>query len=445
MKGFSKLVVAKAGAKACACLAALALVAAGCSKDGRAGGPQASKKKVPSVAVASVARGDMQRVLELTGDVVPIESAQISATVEGPVGFLPWREGDRVTAGQRLVGIDRELFRADVAAAEASLALARAKLDDLKAGTRREEIDKAVQDVRDAEQNATFERSDYGRITQLVESGALSPEEGDKARVRMIASEARLKSARIQLEMLEAGHTPTAIAVQAAAVKEAEAKLGVARARLDECQIHAPFGGIVTRVFVRQGDMAAMKTPLLALADLDTLVVRCAVPEAYASEVRTGMTARLRLDAMPDRPLDTRVTRVFPELDARMRTRTVELGVAGEAGVAPGMFGRVRLTLATVPDAVSVPAHAVNVTPNGSRTVFVYADGRVSERQVRVGIEQAGAVQIVSGLQPEERVVVKGMEKLKDGAEVQVNEPAKPASAQAGSAPSGVKNKGAGR
>jgi len=425
---------------------AITLTVSGCRRAAPEGAAApASKKPMPLVVVERVARGAMPQILEMTGEVVPVESAQISATTEGPIGFLPWREGDRVKAGQQLVGIDRPLFHADVRASEAALELARARLDDLKAGTRREEIDKAVQDVRQAEQSAAFESADYERIMQLVKSGALSPEEGDKARVRMIAAEARLKSFRIQLAMLEAGETPTAIAVQAAAVNEAEANLAVMRARLAECQIQAPFSGTITRVYARQGDMAAMKTPLLALADLDTLVMRCAVPEAYASLLRTGMTARISLDALPGHLFESRLTRMFPELDERMRTRTVELDVSGVREVMPGMFGRAELTLALVPDALQVPVHAVKLLSDGSRRVFVFAEGRISVRPVQTGGEAAGKVQILSGLEAEERVVVKGLENLKEGTEVRLAGHSGADSSAGAPVPSGGQKKGADR
>lgn len=419
---------------AAALFLAVLLGAAGCRKAGAADGGTA-KKKVPAVAAERVARVTLARAIEMTGEVVPVEQVRISATVDGPIGFLPWREGDRVAAGQKLVVIERDMFRAEAAAAEAALALAQARLDDLKVGTRPEEIEKARQELRETEQSATFERADQARVAQLVESGALPAEERDRARVRLTSAEARLSAARTQLGMLETGSTPTAIAVQAAAVKEAAAKLGVARARLDECVIAAPFAGTVTRIFARQGDMAALKAPLLELSDLATLVVRCAVPEAYASEVREGMAARVRLDAMPAAPFVARVARVFPQLDAQTRTRTVELEVPDGAGVAPGMFGRVRLTLETFADAVAVPVQAVTAAPSGKQAVFVVTDGRVAERAVRVGIEDGGRLQILDGLQPGEQVVVTGQEKLKDGAEVRLTE-------KAGAGPAGNKADG---
>ncbi len=275
----------------------IALVFAGCG--GGDGGPAQPQKKAPLVQIETVSTGPIQRAIELTGEVTPIESIQISSTVEGPIGFCPRREGDHVEAGEKLIEIDREMYRAELKASEAALAVAQAKLDDLNAGTRPEEIEKARQSVREAEQSAAYEKADFERTAQLVESGALPGEDLDKSRVKLTAAEAKLSAARQQFEMLEAGFTRTAIAVQQASVNEAKAKLELAQARLNECVMTAPFAGTITEVFVRQGDMAAMKAPLLRMVDLESLVVRCAVPESQAGVVKQGMRAEVRLDALP--------------------------------------------------------------------------------------------------------------------------------------------------
>ena len=203
-------------------------------------------------------------------------------------------------------------------------------------------------------------------------------------------------------------------------VNEAAAKLELAQARLNECAIAAPFDGTITKVFVRQGDMAAMKAPLLEMADLSSLVLRCAVPEANAAETRQGMKAQVRLDALPGKSLPAEVTRVFPELDARMRTRTTELVIRDNVELVPGMFGRVRLVLESVRDAIIVPAQSVVVAPTGAPVVFVAIDGKAAQRKVQTGIEEAGRIQVVSGLNTGDKLIVSGHEKLKDGMQIRL-------------------------
>lgn len=398
------------------------IAVAGCGGGADTAQPQ---KKVPLVMVEKIVPAEINRSIDVTAEVLPIEAIQISPTVEGPISFLPWREGDVVEADQKLVEIGREVYRAEFKAAEAALTVAQAKLDDLNAGTRPEEIDQARQSVREAEQSAEFEQSDFDRVGQLVESGALPGEDLEKARVKLTAAQAKLQAARSQLDMLESGFTRTAIAVQEAAVKEAAAKMELAQARFNECIITAPFSGTITKVFARQGDMAAIKTSLLEMADMSSLVIRCAVPEMNASEVRTGMKAQVHLDALPGKTLLAEIIRAYPELDPQMRTRTIELAIQNPIELVSGMFGRVHLIIESVPDAITVPVQALIVMPTGVQVAFVAVESKAVQRKVQTGIEDGDRIQVLSGLSAGESVIISGQERLKDGAEIRLPAPAK--------------------
>ncbi|MFP4502727.1 MAG: efflux RND transporter periplasmic adaptor subunit [Candidatus Hydrogenedentota bacterium] len=377
-------------------------------------------KQPPLVEVETIERGDISHTLDLSAEVVAIQSIQVSATVEGPIDFFPWHEGDTVEAGEKLIEISRETYRAEKQAAEAALKVAQSKLTDLRAGTRSEEIDKARESVKEAEQNAAFEQADLGRTIQLVESGALAGEERDRVRVRHAEAQAKLATARRHLDMLKAGPTKTTTAVQEATVEEAAARLALARAKLAECIIHAPFAGTITDTFVRRGDMASARTPLLAMADLNDLVLRFAVPEAHAAAVEAGMALSFMLDAAPDETFTAEIVRVYPKLNAQMRTRTVEAELPTMNRAAANMFARVRLTLAREEDATLLPAESVNTTPSGDTFVFVVAEGKARRREVEIGIEQGKQMQAQSGVEAGERVVVAGQGALKDGRRVRL-------------------------
>ncbi len=320
-----------------------------------------------------------------------------------------------VGAGEKLVVIDRDTYRAEVDTARATLKVTQAKLADLRAGIRPEEIDKARQTVKEAEQNAEFEQTDLERIGKLVEIGALPGEELDRGRVRCTGAQAKLESARRHLDMLEAGPTRTEIAVQEALVEEATAKLMLAESRFEESVIQAPFAGTITRTFVRAGDIASAKAPLLDMADMDSLVLRFAVPEAHAIAVRAGMPLTVELDALPDKTFSTEVVRVYPELDPRMRTRTVEAGMPELPSAASNMFARVQLMLERAEDATLVPAEAILTDPSGGSFVFVFDEGVACRRDIEPGIEGDSMVQALEGIEAGERVVVSGQGALKDG------------------------------
>lgn len=382
---------------------------------------QNSEQKPALVDVQVALRTTISRTRNTTGEVVSVNSVTIAAMVDGPIIFCPWREGDQVKeVGQKLVEINRESYRAEVKAAEAALALAKARLDDLKAGPRPQEISKAREVVRQHEEIQAFAKSDMERIEKMVVSGSLPGEALEKARVEYVSCETQAIVARKQLEMLEAGPTTTAIAVQEAMVDEAEARLALAKARLSECTITAPFAATIMRVHVRPGDLATQRGPLLEMADLSSLVIRFALPESEAVIVREGLRTTITLDAYAGLVFTGEITRVYPELDRGMRTRTIEAVLTQDTELVPGMFARLQVEMETVTDAVVVPTKAVIVTPKGARIVNVVESGRISQRKVVTGIEDGARIQIREGVHPGEQVVVAGGKELKEGAAVQL-------------------------
>jgi multidrug efflux pump subunit AcrA (membrane-fusion protein) len=393
------------------------LVNAASPENAPAGGQP--KKKTPLVRVVLAAKGSISKMLELTGELVAVESAVIAAMTEGPVVFCPWREGDLVKKGEKLIEIDRSVLRAEVQVAQAAAAVARARLKDMQTGTRPEEIAKAQETVKQLRASASFAQMNLERAAKLTEKGTLSAEHLEKARMEAVSEAARLATAEKHLEMLKNGPTPSALAVQQTLVKETEARLALAEAKFAEGIIFAPFDGVVIKAHVRPGSLAATKTPLIEMTDFSSIVLRFAVPEALAAVIQQGMSLELTLDAYADQKLEGKVVRVYPDLDRQLRTRAAEAEVSGGGKLLlPGMFGRLHLRVKTVHDTVVLPLGALFDNPAGGQAVFVIEEGRAARRTVQTGIEERGRIQIVAGVSPGDTVVTAGGEKLKDGAEV---------------------------
>lgn len=374
----------------------------------------------PLVEVKPVRQGELARTLELTGEIVAVESVVIAATKEGPITYCPWREGDLVRTGEKLIEIDRKVHRAEVQTAEAALAVAGSKLADLQAGTRPEEIDKAGANVRRWEATLEEARKSYERQSKLILEDFTSQESIDQARERMEVAEAELAASRATLRMLEAGPTPTEVAVQMAAVEEAAARLELAKAHLGECVIAAPFDGTITKVHVRVGDLASAKAALIEMFAPSSLVVRFAVPEAHATDVRAGLGLQVTLDAIRGHVFSARVARVYPQIEETMRTRTVEAELTEPVELAPGMFARLTLELRVAQNATLAPAEAVLTAPTGGRFAFVVDEGKAHRRAVELGIERERVVEILKGVKIGEMVAVAGHEALRDGQAVRV-------------------------
>ncbi len=398
-------------------LASAVLLLTGCgAKEKTASKP----KKLPRVRTVAAEKTRLVDYLTTTGDVIATNAVTLRATVEGQIGCCPWREGDRVEqAGQKLIEIERPLYRQELLATEAALAVAQAKLDDLKAGARPEEIAQAKESVRHLNDCTLFAKADLDRIKRLVTSGSLPGEAVEKARVGYVKCQTQYMAAKENLAMLVAGPTKTEIAVLQTAVKQAAAQRDISQAKLDECLLTAPFAGIITQVYVRPGDLATPRAPLLKMMDPTSLVVRFALPETRTANIRKGAKAIIRLDAYSGKTFQATVERIYPRLERDTRTRLVEAKILDPVDLVPGLFARVSVVVRTADNAIAIPDEAIVTTPRGDKIVFVVRDGKASLRTVTLGLQQGQRVQVLKGIAAGEQVVISGNLGLKDGMAVQ--------------------------
>jgi multidrug resistance efflux pump len=343
----------------------------------------------------------------------------IRSTTEGPVGYCPYVEGDRVQAGEILIKIDRPVYEQEALLSESELKVALARLADLKAGSRPEEIAQAKELVEQKRQAADFAESDYNRIKKLVDSGALPGEDAEKARVEYVRCRTNLSAARERLAMLKKGPTSTEIQIQQAMVDQTRAKLELARARLDECIIRAPFDGVVNRVLIRKGDLAVPRISMIELYDRNSLVIRFAVPESESAMIKNGMKVSVELDAYPEQKFAGIVNKVFPDLIKDSRSRLVQARVVESPDLMPGMFARVSADL-QVKNCLTIPDKAILSTVRGEKVAYVYQDGKVSLRKLKIGMENGNRVHILSGIKEGDLVVVEGNRSIKDQAQVKI-------------------------
>ena len=202
-----------------------------------------------------------------------------------------------------------------------------------------------------------------------------------------------------------------------ASLERARAALAQAEQSTGDYSIRAPWAGVVSRVRVADGNYVAPRTPLVDLYDPASLVLRFAVPEDHAFALAAGGRVQAAFDALPGRAFSLQIIRAYPELDRRWRTRSFEAALPGEATFAPGMFARIRVVLEEQPSALTVPSDAI-LGVGTEAFVFVVAGEKAARRPIETGFEQDGRVSVRSGLDAGDRVIVGGVERVKDGAPV---------------------------
>lgn len=394
----------------------------GCDSSNSTVGAGEAKIKLPSslVEVITAENQSIESITEVTGDVVAINTIVLRASVEGPIAFCPWREGDMVKKGEPLIKIDRPIYQAEIQVSKAALAVAKARLADLTAGARKEELAQAAEKVKQLESCAAFTKTDTNRVEQLVKTGALPEENLEKARLANIKCETDLAASQEKYLMLKKGPRATDIAIQKALVQEADAKLALAQARLDECILTAPFSGVVTKLDVKPGDLASPRSPLLTLMETASIAVRFSIPESYSSLLNKNTAVTVTFDALEKQRYTARIVRLYPEIDPLTRTRIVEAKVDDSVELIPGMFARVKLTTKTADDAIVLPDRAFLTTGSGESVVFIVKNGLTERRKVTLGIEKGSCIQVLEGISLGEKVIVAGHETIKNNAQVKM-------------------------
>ena len=209
-----------------------------------------------------------------------------------------------------------------------------------------------------------------------------------------------------------------------AAQAQAQAQLELAKVNLDEATIRAPMDGVVAERRVDPGAMVGPATAIVKIAQLDPLRLMLAIPVRLLPMLEEGRTQVLvTTDVWPGREVACTVARVYPAADPATRTVRVEVQLAnpkqdGTWPLRPGMYATAKLTLATSPGALAVPAGAV-IRVLDRHVVFTVAGGDARATDVKTGIREGARIEITAGLAEGDEYVVMGQNKLTDGAPIE--------------------------
>jgi len=226
-----------------------------------------------------------------------------------------------------------------------------------------------------------------------------------------------------------------ALDASAATLHVQEAAVALAEAKLAKMQIRAPFAGVVGIRNVSVGDYVKDGQELVNIEDIATLKVDFRLPEATLPQLKLGQPLEMTADALPGEKFAATLDAVDPLVEASGRSLSLRARLANPDGkLRPGMFVRVRLTLAEKPAALMLPEQALVPDPAGA---FVYrvSDGKAEKVKVKTGLRRNAEVEIVEGLATGDVVVSAGQLKLRPGAAVRDIGTAAPAGTAAAGAP----------
>jgi HlyD family secretion protein len=334
-------------------------------------------KMVP-VTIFRVARGRVEDTVtnSKAGTIKSRYRASLSTEVGGRVVELPVRSGDRVRRGQLLVRLFDGDYRAQLLLEERSLEAARATENE-------------------ACQAAELAERELQRRRSLVEAGIVAKDLLDQAENRRDVGAAACEAAR-------------------ARSRQAQAAVALAQVHQGKTILRAPFDAVVAEVSTEVGEWITPSPPgvpippVIDLIDPDAIYVSAPLDEVDVAKVKTGLPARITLDAYPERSYAGRVVKVAPyvqDVQAQNRTFDVEVEFADQAfarRLLPGTSADVEVILATRDDVLRIPSYALI---EGGR-VLVARAGTLVSVPVKTGLKNWEFAELLAGLQAGEQVVV---------------------------------------
>ncbi len=355
-----------------------------------------ASKELPTVTVVGVERSATTGTLVLPGNIEPVTEAPVLARASGYIQRRYADIGDRVKSGQLLAEIEAPELDQQVNQARAALDQTRAGLEqanaNLQQGKAQEQLAKVTAD----------------RWKNLQSKGVVSRQENDTYQSQSVAAQANV----LALEKAVASARSNIVAAQANL------------SRLTELQgyksVRAPFAGVIT---VRNVDVGALvneaNTLLFRIAQTDRLRIYVNVPQSDADSVRVGQIARLVISDLAGHQFVGAVTRTANALDPATRTLLTEVQVPNSGSLLlPGMYAQVDLTTPRKNPPLLIPGDTLVVRSNGPQVGVVGADQIVHFQRLQLGRDFGDKIEVLSGLEPGQQVVVNPGDTVQEGAKV---------------------------
>lgn len=359
---------------------------------------------LPTVAVAKVATEDLSHGMKLTAEFKPYQEVEVMAKVAGYVKEITVDVGDRVQNNQVLATLEIPEMADDLRRADASVERSKS------------EVARANDELQRAEVTHQLAELWYKRLSGVLEKkpGLVAQQEIDDAKSKDLVAEAQVSAAK------------SALAVAKEQVKVNTSESQKVHTLMDYTRVVAPFAGVVTKRFADKGSMIQAGTasqtqamPVVRISENSLLRLILPVPESAVPTVRIGQQVDVRVPTL-NRSFPGRVARFAGKVSMATRTMDTEVDVPNPNLVLmPGMYAEVNLTLNRRNAVLAVPVMAVDRdSENAGRVLVVTPNNRVESRKLTLGLETAQSVEVRSGLNDGDMVVLSGRAGLQSGEEV---------------------------
>ncbi len=326
--------------------------------------------RIVPVKTMRVERGEIREYLEYPGEIIPYQRVSVYPQVSGILKKLYVREGDQVKKGQLLAEIDHQELFLQMEKLKATLKMINSELEKVK--------------------------RDYQRFSALRKEESVSERDFERIKFSYQSLQAKQESIKADIALLEK--------------------------KIRDSFIRSPIQGVVEKRLVEEGELVTSSTlvrasPLFIILRRDRMKVRFFIPEKDLPRLKTGLRAEVVVDAYPREKFWGNLSLLSPSLDPLTRTSEGEIVLENTQNkLRPAMFARVRIILGEKKDTLRIKKDALLE----GRKVFVVKEGKAELRRVTLGLEGKEWVEIISGLEEGESVVIRGQRILREGDKVRI-------------------------
>lgn len=386
-----------------------------------AGNMQAGTDITVSVETQKIAPAIIEQYVNVSSKVMANNEISVIPKVSGTVKNVRVNLGDTVKAGDVLFEIDDTSLRIAANQAAASLASAQANYDMNIGAT----LENTVTQLQASVDSYQIQYDDLLRDLQntkaLYEAGAKSKLELDTLQSGVDKLKLQLDTAKENLRLTREKTIDGTKKSAQAALKQAQLSYENAQTQLGYTQVKAEIDGVIGACNVTVGSMASPQSPAMTIVNTDKLKFSCNISDDYINRVSVGSKAYITVSAASEKPYEGTVTYISPAANSTTLLYPVEIYIEKtDDRIKPGMFASLKLVVERRENTISVPLNAV-LEKGGDKFVYVVDDKNVPHKKVvETGIKNDENVEIVSGVQNGEKVVVVGQSFLSDGSKVNV-------------------------
>jgi RND family efflux transporter MFP subunit len=354
-------------------------------------GHEAGSSSEASAAVARVERHDLGETLAISGAFKPFQNVDVHAKVAGYIKMIYVDVGDHVKAGQTIAVLEVPELAAQLAGADAAVRRAT------------EEIGRAQGDLERAKSTHSAAHTAYHRLDDAAKTrqGLVAQQELDDSQAKDLESEAQVASAK------------SALSAAQQALEVAQANQKQTSAMSDYTHITAPFAGVITDRYADTGALIAAGTssstqaiPVVRLAQTSVLRLVLPIPESVAAQIRVGQSLKVHVQAL-NQDFEGKISRFADSLNEQTRTMETEIDFENSGGrLIAGMYAEIYFVHDQKKNALTVPLDAVLPKGELGTVLVVNSQNVVEQRQVKLGQEESTRMEILSGVNEGERVIV---------------------------------------